>query len=144
MWPTSVHGPTIHSQIEANSRKTQLGYNWKDETGLERVVPVEKGLTYGSRGVVLGRDEHDNVLLKTDVGDVVHLPLSEANKFSVYDESRLPLAEGDQIRITPSLVHDASRRPSGENTRPATGVSRAAAIFGSKRNVCSKTPAFVS
>ena len=97
------HGPTIHSQFEKNSRTTKLGYNWKDETGLQRVAPVEKGLTYGSRATVLGRDEYDNVHVRTDSGDVVQLPLSEARKFSVYEETSVNLAQGDSIRISQNM-----------------------------------------
>lgn len=109
-----LHGPRLQRQFEKHSRKTQVGYNWKGETGLQQNAPVPKGLTYGTRGTVLGRDERGNVHLRTDAGEVVQLPLAEPEKFSVYEQTEVQLARGDMIRITQNM----QSKPRHKNADP--------------------------
>ena len=83
-------------------------------SGLQQQAPVPQGLTYGARGTVLGRDEAGRVHLRTEAGHVVQLPLSESEKFSVYERTEVQLATGDLIRITQNM----NSKPRTRNADP--------------------------
>ena len=59
-----------------------------------------KGFKRGERATVLGPDEHGSIWVDRESGNPAPLPLSQADRFQVYEAGKLELAAGDTIRIT--------------------------------------------
>jgi len=78
---------------------------------------VKGGIGRGSRFEISRIDKEGNVLMKSEKNREreIKLPMNEVGKFSVFEKKPLPLAIGDQIRITKSgSTLDAHRLENGD------------------------------
>lgn len=63
-------------------------------------VQNASGFTRGERATIAGRDEEGALVARRASGSLAPLPLDQAARFQVYEPGSVPIAAGEQIRIT--------------------------------------------
>lgn len=77
-----------------------------------------KGFTRGERLEVVGRGDDGSVMVERHDGEVIPLPLSQANRFQHYEKKEVPLAVGDRLRITQNgYTKDGKHRLNNGDTK---------------------------
>jgi conjugative relaxase-like TrwC/TraI family protein len=59
----------------------------------------DKGIPRGSQWIV-HKIEQDDVYLRNSAGHTITLPRTHAKRFDVFEQTKIPLSKGDQVRIT--------------------------------------------
>lgn len=88
------------------------------------------GFVRGAKYDIIGKDDSGRIMVQS--GDVVcPLPLSHASRFTVYEKSQLPLAAGDNIRITQNGFSNEKKRLNNSNILRVIGFDGAGNIKAS-------------
>jgi conjugative relaxase-like TrwC/TraI family protein len=94
---------------------------------------VKGGFKRGTKCQVLGKDENDRILVETGEKkkEAKALPMQAASRFSVYETEQLPLAKGDQIRITQNGFSNEKKRLNNGNILSVKGFDKQGNIIAS-------------
>jgi len=127
---------TIQKNLGFTEAQKEDVANYQKGMSIQFHQNVKGGIKRGTRFLVDGKDKEGNILISNVSADEkkkeqISLPLEAGKKFSVYENKKIKLAEGDKIRITQNGFSEKKQRINNGNILSVKGFDEKGNILAS-------------